>query len=159
MGFIGFEIYFCIEKSVERVYGSYGPTVSGSTMDRPWEGGRSSLVLRGAGACCESLGRERVTPRSSPRSELGGAVAESCRRGRGLAAVVGAQRARPSERGEEGMMMGTSCGGGGWGIAPFYRVEEVADQVVMAVVVRFQGGGRLRMGRRCRLREGKGGGG
>jgi hypothetical protein len=46
------------------------------------------------------------------------------------------------------MMMGTSCGGGGRGVAPFYRVGEVVDRVVMAVVVRFQGGGRLRNGRR-----------
>jgi hypothetical protein len=57
--------------------------VSGSTVDRPWEGGRSSStlsapVLHGAGACCENLGRERPTPRSSLRLELGGAVAESC---------------------------------------------------------------------------------
>jgi hypothetical protein len=79
VGFIGFGIYFCIEKFVDRVYGSYGPAVSGSTMDRPWEGGRSSPALWGAGACCESLGREKATLRSSLRSELGGAVAESCR--------------------------------------------------------------------------------
>jgi hypothetical protein len=46
------------------------------------------------------------------------------------------------------MTMGTSCGGGGWGIAPFYRVREAAGRVVMAVVVHFQGGGFLRMGRR-----------
>jgi hypothetical protein len=70
---------FCIEKSVDRVYGSYGPVVSESTVDRPWEGGRSSPALRGMGACCETLGRERATPWSSPRLELGGAVAESCR--------------------------------------------------------------------------------
>jgi hypothetical protein len=62
--------------------------------------------------------------------------------------VVEAQRARPSERGEDGMMMGTSCGGGGRGVAPFYRVGEVASQVVMAAVVCFQGGGRLQKGRR-----------
>jgi hypothetical protein len=53
-------------------------------VDRPREGDRSSSALstpalQGAGACCESLGRERATLRSSPRSELGGAVAESCR--------------------------------------------------------------------------------
>jgi hypothetical protein len=36
--------------------------------------------------------------------------------------VVGTRWARPSEQGEEGMTMGTSCGGGGWGVAPFYRV-------------------------------------
>jgi hypothetical protein len=42
--------------------------------------------------------------------------------------------------------MGTSCGGGGRGVAPFYRVGEVAGQVVMAAVVCFQGGGRLRRG-------------
>jgi hypothetical protein len=36
--------------------------------------------------------------------------------------VVGTRRARPSEQGEEGMTMGTSCGGGGRGVAPFYRV-------------------------------------
>jgi hypothetical protein len=84
MGFIGFGIYFCLEKSVDRVYGSYGPAVSGSTVDRPWEGGMSlpalsALVLRCMGACCESLRRERATLRSSSRSELGGVVAESCR--------------------------------------------------------------------------------
>jgi hypothetical protein len=78
----------------------------------------------GTGACCENLGRERATPRSSPSSMFGDTVAESCRRRRGLAAVVGARRVRPSERGEEGMTMGTSCGGGGWGVAPFYRVGE-----------------------------------
>jgi hypothetical protein len=127
MGFIGFGIYFCIEKSVDRVYGSYGPAVSVSTVDRPWEGSRSSPtlsapVLRGMGACCESLGRERATPRSSPRSELGDAVEESCRRRRGLAAVVRARRARPSERGAEGMTMGMSYGGGGRGVALFYRL-------------------------------------
>jgi hypothetical protein len=38
--------------------------------------------------------------------------------------VVRARRVQPSERGEEGMMMGTSCGGGGWGVAPFYKVGE-----------------------------------
>jgi hypothetical protein len=132
MGFIGFGIYFYIEKSVDRVYGSYGPAVSGSTVDRPWEGGRSSPALsapalQGAGACCESLGRERATPRSSPRSELGGAVAESCRRQRGLAVVVGARQTRPSDRGEEGMTIGMSCEGGSRGVAPFYRVGEVVE--------------------------------
>jgi hypothetical protein len=54
---------------------------------------------------------------------------------------------RPSERGEEGMTMGMSCGGGGHCVAPFYRVGEVAGWVVMAAVVRFQGGGQLRKGR------------
>jgi hypothetical protein len=43
---------------------------------------------------------------------------------RGVAAVVRARRARPSKRGEEGMKMGTSCGGGGRGVVPFYRVGE-----------------------------------
>jgi hypothetical protein len=62
--------------------------------------------------------------------------------------VVRARLARPSERGEEAMTMGTSCGGGGRGVAPFYRVGEVADWVVLAAVVHFQGGGRLRKGRR-----------
>jgi hypothetical protein len=38
--------------------------------------------------------------------------------------VVGAQWAWPSERGEEGMIMGKSCGGGGQDVAPFYRVGE-----------------------------------
>jgi hypothetical protein len=60
--------------------------------------------------------------------------------------VVRARRALPSERGVEGMKMGMSCGGGGRGVAPFYRVGEVAGRVVMAAVVRFQGGGRLRRG-------------
>jgi hypothetical protein len=76
--------------------------VSGSTVDRPWEGGRSSPALSapviwGAGVCCENLLGDRVTPRSSPMSELGGAVSESCRRRRGLAVVVEARWARPSE--------------------------------------------------------------
>jgi hypothetical protein len=102
MQFIGFGIYFCLEKSIDRLYASYGPVVSRSTVDRPWEGGRSSLVLialalRGMGACCESLGRERVNPWSLPRLELGGVVAESCRRWRGFAAVVRARWAWPSE--------------------------------------------------------------
>jgi hypothetical protein len=43
--------------------------------------------------------------------------------------------------------MGMSCGGGGHCVAPFYRVGEVAGWVVMAAVVRFQGGGQLRKGR------------
>jgi hypothetical protein len=77
--FIGFGIYFCIKKSVDRVYRSYGPAVSGSTVDRPWESGRSSSALsaptlRGVGACCESLGRERVTLRSSPRVSSAGST-------------------------------------------------------------------------------------
>jgi hypothetical protein len=38
--------------------------------------------------------------------------------------VVGARQAQPSERGEEGMMRGMHCGGGGRGVAPFYRVGE-----------------------------------
>jgi hypothetical protein len=79
MGFIGFGIYFSIEKSIDQVYGSDGPAMSGSTVDQPWEGNRSSLALSapalwGVGDCCESLGRERVTPWSSPRLELGGVV-------------------------------------------------------------------------------------
>jgi hypothetical protein len=48
------------------------------------------------------------------------------------------------------MKMGTSCGGGGQGVAPLYRVGgggEVVGRVVMAAVVRFQGGGQLRRGR------------
>jgi hypothetical protein len=78
--FIGFGIYFCIKKSVDRVYRSYGPVVSGSTVDRPWESGRSSpalraSALRGTGACCESLGRERATLRSSSRVSLAGSTA------------------------------------------------------------------------------------
>jgi hypothetical protein len=39
--------------------------------------------------------------------------------------VVGARRAQPFERGEEGMMRGMRCGGGGRSVAPFYRVREV----------------------------------
>jgi hypothetical protein len=72
---------------------------------------------------------------------------EEAARRRGVAAVVRARWAWPSERGEEGMMIGTSCGGGIQGVAPFYRVGEVASRVVMAAVVRFQVGGRLRKGR------------
>jgi hypothetical protein len=44
--------------------------------------------------------------------------------------------------------VGTSSGGGGRGVVPFYRVGEVAGWVVMVAVVRFQGGGQLRKGRR-----------
>jgi hypothetical protein len=61
-------------------------------------GGRQELTgvgradAPGVGACCENLGRERATPRSSPRSKFGGAVAESCRQRRGLVAVVRARR-------------------------------------------------------------------
>jgi hypothetical protein len=44
------------------------------------------------------------------------------------------------------MKTGTSCEGGGLGVAPFYRVGEVAGRVVMAAVVHYQGGGRLRRG-------------
>jgi hypothetical protein len=78
--FIGFGIYFCIKKSVDRVYRSYGSAVSGSTVDRPWEGSRSlpalsALALWGAGVCCKSLGRERVTLRSSPRVSSAGSTA------------------------------------------------------------------------------------
>jgi hypothetical protein len=36
--------------------------------------------------------------------------------------VVEAQQAQPSERGEERMMRRMHCGGGGRGVAPFYRV-------------------------------------
>jgi hypothetical protein len=77
--FIGFGIYFCIKKSIDRVYRSYEPAVSGSTVDRPWEGGRSSPALsapalRGAGACCQSLGRERATLQSSPRVSSAGST-------------------------------------------------------------------------------------
>jgi hypothetical protein len=46
------------------------------------------------------------------------------------------------------MTMGMTCGGGGRGVALFYRVGEVAGWVVMVTVVPFQGGGRLRKGRR-----------
>jgi hypothetical protein len=72
MEFIGFGIYFCIKKSIDRVYRSYEPAVSGSTVDRPWEGGRSSpvlsaLALWGAGAYCQNLGRERTILQSSLR--------------------------------------------------------------------------------------------
>jgi hypothetical protein len=45
MEFIGFGIYFSIKKSVDRDYRSYEPVVSGSAVDRPWEGGRSSPAL------------------------------------------------------------------------------------------------------------------
>jgi hypothetical protein len=100
MGFIGFGIYFCIVKSVDRVYGSYGPVVSGSTVDRPWEGGRSSPALSapalwGMGDCCESLMRERANPRSSSRLELGGVVPAMERIGDGGRSSMGtAFRAR-----------------------------------------------------------------
>jgi hypothetical protein len=49
---------------------------------------------------------------------------EEAARQRGVAVVVRARQARPSEQGEEGMMMGRSCGGGGRGVAPFYRAGE-----------------------------------
>jgi hypothetical protein len=67
-------------------------------MDRPWEGGWSSTtlsapVLRVAGACCENLGRERATPRSTLRSELGSAVAERIGGG-GQSSMGAAFRAR-----------------------------------------------------------------
>jgi hypothetical protein len=80
MEYIGFGIYFCIKKSIDRVYRSYGPAVSGSSVDRPWEGGRSSPVLsapvlQGMGACCKSLGGERATLRSSPRVSSAGSTA------------------------------------------------------------------------------------
>jgi hypothetical protein len=41
--------------------------------------------------------------------------------------VVRARQAQPSERGEEGMIRGIHCGGGGRGVAPFYRVREEVE--------------------------------
>jgi hypothetical protein len=79
-------------------------------------------------------------------------------------AVVEARQAQPSERGEEGMMMGMHCGGGGRGVAPFYRVgEEVegrgggrpARQVLTPPISKvLKGGGGDSMG--SRLDEGRG---
>jgi hypothetical protein len=58
------------------------------------------------------------------RPHLAPAGDEEATRRRGVAAVVGARWALPSERGVEGIKMGMSCGGGGQGVAPFYRVGE-----------------------------------
>jgi hypothetical protein len=71
--------------------------------------------------------------------------------GNRLGWVVGDRRARPSERGEEGMMRGMLCGGGGRGVAPFYRVGKVGrgGGVVRGIV---GGGGALS---RHRLLEGE----
>jgi hypothetical protein len=58
---------------------------------------------------------------------------------------------RCSRRGGEERGAGMSAvemAGGGGVLAHFYKVGEAADRVVMAVMVRFQGGGRLRKGRR-----------
>jgi hypothetical protein len=67
---------------------------------------------------------------------------EEVARRRGVAAVVGARRARPSELGEEGMMRGMHCGGGGRGVAPFYRVgDAVRCGERPATEVRYQGTG------------------
>jgi hypothetical protein len=82
-------------------------------------------------------------------------------------AEVGARWARPSEQGEEGMMMGMSCGGGGRGVAPFYRVGEAMEGIGGGQSVRWvltppvskvlKGGGGDSRG--SRLDEGKGRGG
>jgi hypothetical protein len=44
-----------------------------------------------------------------------------------MAAVLRARWVHPSEQEEVGMTMGMSCGGGGQGIVPFYRVREVVE--------------------------------
>jgi hypothetical protein len=118
--------------------------------------------LRGSRSPAKGAGRQRRGQGTGWRPHLAPAGDEEAARWRGVAAVVGARRALPSERGVEGMKMGMSCGGGGRGVASFYRVGEVAGRVVMAAVVCFQVvagyGGEAKSWRR-RLREGKGGGG
>jgi hypothetical protein len=111
---------------------------------------RSELLrpLWGTRSQAKGAGRRRRGRGTGWWPHLAPAGDEEAARRRGVAAVVGGRRAQPSKRGEEGMMMGTSCGGGGRGVVPFYRVGEVAGRVVMAVVVCFQGGGRIRKGRR-----------
>jgi hypothetical protein len=104
--------------------GAFGPpwaraiVVLGASPElglRPLWGSRSPT--KGAGR--RRRGRGTVWwPHLAPTGD------EEATQRRGVAAVVGARRAQPSERGEEGMMMGMSCGGGGRGVAPFYRVGE-----------------------------------
>jgi hypothetical protein len=77
--------------------------------------------LRGSRSPAKGAGRGRGT---GWRPHLAPVGDEEATRRRGVAVVVGARQARPSERGKEGMKMGTSCGGGGWGVAPFCRVGE-----------------------------------
>jgi hypothetical protein len=80
--------------------------------------------LRGSRSPAKGAGRRRRGRGTGSQPHLAPASHEEASRRRGVAAVVGARRARPSERGEEGMKMGMSCGGGGRGVAPFYRVGE-----------------------------------
>jgi hypothetical protein len=104
--------------------GAFGPpwtraiAAHGASLElglRPLRGSRSPA--KGAGR--RQWGRGTIwRPHLAPTGDL-----EAAGR-RGVATVVGARWAWPSERGEEGMMMGTSCGGGGRGVAPFYRVGE-----------------------------------
>jgi hypothetical protein len=93
--------------------------------------------LRGSRSPAKGAGRRRRGRGTGWRPHLAPAGDEEATRRRGVAAVVGARRVLPSERGVEGMKMGTSCGGGDRGVAPFYWVREVAGRVVMAAVVRF----------------------
>jgi hypothetical protein len=91
-GLFGFRIIFELKKLWTGLTGLWTGGVSvhrgpGSTASGR---ARRRWARRGAGACCESLGRERETARISPRSELGDVVVELCQLQRGLAAVVGA---------------------------------------------------------------------
>jgi hypothetical protein len=80
------------------------------------------LIFRGSRSLAKGAGRRWRGWGTVWRPHLALVGDEEAARRRVVAAVVRARRARPSKRGEEGMMMGMSCGGGGRGVAPFYRV-------------------------------------
>jgi hypothetical protein len=81
-------------------------------------------LLRGSRSPAKGAGRRRRCRGTGWRPHLAPAGDEEATGRRGVAAVVGARRALPSERGVEGMKMGMSCGGGGRGVASFYKVGE-----------------------------------
>jgi hypothetical protein len=80
--------------------------------------------LRGSRSPAKGAGRRWRGQGTGWRPHLAPTGDEEVAQQRGVAAVVGARQALPFERGVEGMKMGTSCGGGGRGVAPFYRVGE-----------------------------------
>jgi hypothetical protein len=80
--------------------------------------------LRGSRSPAKGAGRRRRGRGTGWRPHLASAGDEEAARRREVAAVVGARRAQPFEQGVEGIKMGMSCGGGGRGVAPFYRVGE-----------------------------------
>jgi hypothetical protein len=104
--------------------GAFGPpwTCAIATLGASPELGLQPL--RGSRSPANGAGRQQRGWGTIWRPHLAPTGDEEVARRRGVAMVVGARRAWLSKRGEEGMMMGTSCGGGGQGVVPFYRVGE-----------------------------------